>query len=79
MGEEPFSQSTAIYNEKVKERLEKSGVSVHVLPRFETAGQAVSASEVRRLLREGKTAEAAELVPGPTAAYLLKQESGAVR
>lgn len=79
MGEEPFSQSTAIYNEEVKERLEKSGVSVHILPRFETAGQAVSASEVRRLLREGRTAEAAELVPESTAAYLLKQESGTVR
>lgn len=77
MGEEPFSPSTAIYNEEVKARLEKSGIAVRILPRLarEEGGRAISASEVRRLIAEGKTEEAARLLPETTAAYLRAHES----
>ena len=74
LGEEPFSPSTAVYNEVVKERLEAGGVAVHVLPRTAVSGQAVSASEVRRLIAEGKTDEALHLLPETTAAYVKDHE-----
>ncbi|MBR6704544.1 MAG: hypothetical protein IKI82_03855, partial [Lachnospiraceae bacterium] len=77
MGEEPFSPSTAIYNEEVKARLEKSGIAVHILTRLalNENEKAVSASEVRRLLAEGKTQEALRLLPETTAKYVKDHES----
>ena len=75
MGEEPFSPSTAIYNEEVKARLEKDGTAVHILPRLEKEEKAVSASEVRSLLAEGKTEDALRLLPETTAAYIKAHES----
>jgi [citrate (pro-3S)-lyase] ligase len=81
MGEEPFSPSTAIYNEEVKARLEKSGIAVHILTRLalNENEKAVSASEVRRLLAEGKTQEALRLLPETTAEYIRKHEDEVIR
>ena len=81
MGEEPFSPSTAIYNEEVKARLEKSGIAVHILTRLalNENEKAVSASEVRRLLAEGKTQEALRLLPETTAEYIRKHEDEVLR
>ena len=70
LGEEPFSPSTAIYNEEVKARLEQSGLTVHILPRKAANGTAVSASRVRQLLAEGRAEEALPLLPETTAAYI---------
>ena len=77
MGEEPLSPSTAIYNEVVKTRLEKSGIPVRILPRKRQAGkeEVISASEVRRLLAEGKTEEAIRLLPVTTADYIRMHEN----
>ena len=79
MGEEPFSPSTAIYNEEVKARLEAAGIPVRILPRRKYGEEAISASAVRRLLREGRVKEAVCLLPETTAAYILGHESEVLR
>ena len=81
MGEEPFSPSTAIYNEEVKARLEKSGIAVHILTRLARSEneKAISASEVRRLLAEGRIEEALPLLPETTAEYIKDHESEVLR
>ena len=70
LGEEPFSPSTAIYNEEVAARLGKAGIDVHIIPRKAVDGCAVSASEVRRRLAAGSPDDAAALLPETTLAYV---------
>lgn len=78
IGEEPYCPVTALYNRVMKESLPSHGVEVVEIPRLEMHGQAVSASCVRRLLREGNLAAALELVPGATARFLASDEGRAV-
>ena len=70
LGEEPFSPSTAVYNEEVKARLEAGGIAVHIVPRREAEGTAISASKVRQLLAEGRPEAALPFLPETTAAFL---------
>ena len=66
VGEEPFSPTTRAYNERMKELLPESGVELIEIPRF----SAISASRVRRLIREGRPEETKELVPETTYAVI---------
>lgn len=61
VGTEPFSEVTAAYNAAMAKELPKYGCELVVVPRLEHGGTPISASEVRRLLAEGKHAEAAKL------------------
>lgn len=69
-GSEPFSPLTESYNRAMERILPKGGVQVVVIPRTERGGTAVSASRVRRLLREGNLEAVEELVPPSTYRYL---------
>lgn len=71
VGDEPFSQVTAIYNDTMSERLPKAGVGCVIVPRFEKNGNPVSASRVRQLLHDDKIDEARELVPTSTYEYFF--------
>ncbi len=75
LGEEPFSQSTAVYNEVLSEQLHS--VDLHILPRLCRDGEAVSASRVRNLLRSGETEKAFQLLPPTTRDYLADNLSEA--
>lgn len=79
LGEEPFSPSTAIYNEEVKARLEQSGIAVHIVPRREAGGRAISASQVRALLKEGQMEAVLPLLPPTTAAYVQEHAEEVLR
>lgn len=70
MGEEPFSESTAIYNEVMRERA--APVCIEVVPRYEHDGMAVSASEVRRLLRAGDIESACAMLPESSSIFIRK-------
>ena len=72
VGTEPFSASTAMYNRELIQLLPQAGIQVRELPRLETSSGAVSASAVRRFLQQGKTAEAAALLP-ETTVNILKE------
>lgn len=74
LGEEPFSPVTNIYNQSLVKVLEPE-VEVKVIPRT-TAGrtEAISASEVRRLLKEEDWSILKELVPQGTYDFLITNQ-----
>ncbi len=75
VAEEPFSPVTAIYNRALAEVLPPLGVEVVEIPRLESGGVAVSASAVRRAIREGKLEDVRAIVPETTWAYLSSPEA----
>lgn len=64
-GEEPFDAVTAEYNAQMKKLLPEYGIAFAEIPRYRN----ISASHVRRLLTEGRTEEARELLPDTTYDY----------
>lgn len=70
VGEEPYSKVTRIYNEIMSELLPLAGIRCVIIPRKEMDGEPISASQVRRLLREDRLTEAGALVPATTYDYL---------
>lgn len=72
VGTEPYCPVTRFYNEQLKARLPKYGVELIELPRRELDGEAVSASRVRRLLKNGDFEALRPLVPETTYEYLIK-------
>jgi len=70
VGEEPYSEVTALYNSLMKEMLPERGMEVVEIPRLALGGGAVSASTVRRLIKEGRLSETRKLVPPSTWEYL---------
>ncbi len=68
VGEEPFSPTTCAYNRRMKELLPESGIELCEIPRL----NAISASRVRALIREGRIKETRELVPETTYEAILR-------
>ncbi len=69
-GTEPTCQVTAGYNDSMRELLPQAGVTFCEIPRRELDGFAISASTVRKLLKEGKKEEIQCRVPETTWQYL---------
>lgn len=63
VGTEPLCPATAKYNRQMKRRLGQSGIEVVEIQRLCQDGGPISAGRVRRLLEQGKTAQAEALVP----------------
>lgn len=79
IGEEPYSEVTAIYNGVMKEWLPSYGIEVIEIPRLaDRGGAAVSASTVRRFIREGNLEKARDIVPSSTWNYLISEEAAPV-
>jgi [citrate (pro-3S)-lyase] ligase len=79
IGEEPYSEVTAIYNRVMKKWLPSYGIEVVEIPRLaDYGGAAVSASTVRRLIREGNLENARDIVPPSTWNYLISEEAAPV-
>ena len=78
IGEEPSCPVTAIYHRVMQEELPRQGIEVVEIPRLALEGEPVSASTVRRYLREGDREAAMRLVPPATAAYLASGEAAPV-
>lgn len=72
-GEEPNDFVTRTYNEKMKEILPLYGIKFVEIKRKEQNGQVVSASLVRRMLKEKDFEGIERLVPETTYAYLKKK------
>ncbi|MEG1870834.1 MAG: [citrate (pro-3S)-lyase] ligase [Peptostreptococcaceae bacterium] len=69
VGEEPLDEVTKIYNEVMKNSLEKQGIECKVIPRLQINGEVVSASKVRECIREDRLSCIKELVPLTTYEY----------
>src|SRR6056297_1650673 len=78
VGEEPYCPVTAAYNRQMQEILPHYGIEVKEIPRLSYAGEAVSASKVRQLIRENRWNEMKELLPAVTWRYLNSPEAGPV-
>lgn len=80
VGTEPYCPVTSVYNEAMKRVLPggAGGVQVCEIPRFTLRGEAVSASRVRSLLREGRMDEVEDLVPATTRDWLRSGEAAPV-
>lgn len=78
VGEEPASRVTGLYNEIMARELPKAGIECRVLPRLEIEGEPVSASTVRRALRDGDWDGLRRLVPPETYDYFTSAEAAPV-
>ena len=73
VGEEPFSQVTGIYNQVMAEELASAGLNCHVIPRKADEDGAISASEVRCLIRDGNFDALKKKVPECTFRYFTSE------
>lgn len=78
VGEEPHSRVTGIYNQIMEKELPKAGIRCTVIPRRQQDGAAISASAVRRAIKENHMELLPSLVPQATLRYLLSQEADPV-
>lgn len=74
VGEEPVCQLTNQYNTTMKTILPNYGVEVVEIARREVNQDIISASRVRRLIKEGRLTEVQHLVPATTFQYLVSEE-----
>lgn len=75
LGEEPFSKTTAIYNQVLKKTLPPA-VSVTIIPRAKTHfDRIITATEVRQLIAEDHLAPLTQFLPPTTLAYVEKHKN----
>ncbi|MDR0761414.1 MAG: [citrate (pro-3S)-lyase] ligase, partial [Campylobacteraceae bacterium] len=73
-GEEPFDNITRQYNNTMKMILPKYNIDFEVIKRAESNNnEPISASRVRKLLKDKNFDEIKKIVPNVTFEYLLKQ------
>ena len=72
VGEEPFSITTAIYNEVLEELL-KPEIIVEVIKRKEVNDEVISATTIRMLLKENKVEAVKDYVPPTTYEFLISE------
>ena len=70
LGNEPTCNVTRQYNAKMAEILPEYGVVCEIIPRIERDGAAISASAVRRYLKQGDFDAISQIVPPVTLDYL---------
>ncbi len=70
MGDEPYCLVTKAYNQAMLDILPQHGIDVLEMPRISVQGNAVSASRVRKLLRQEEWEEIRALVPDTTYQFL---------
>lgn len=70
VGTEPLSAMTDQYNQALKAHLPGRGITLHEVPRLQTADAPISATTVRSLLGTGQPEKLAQLVPPTTFVYL---------
>ena len=78
LGSEPVSRVTALYNQVLSEVLPKNGIECTVIPRLETDDLIISASTVRKYLKEENWERISKMVPATTLDYLRSRKGAAV-
>lgn len=71
-GTEPIDKVTRQYNEEMAKTLKKYGVEYVEIPRRENDGEPISASNVRKYIKEKNWDKVEKLLPGSTIEYLRK-------
>ncbi len=74
VGEEPFSNATALYNETMRRELPKFGIDVEIIPRkAEEHLGVISASLVRKYIAQGDISAAKALLPETSYNFLQSE------
>lgn len=76
VGDEPYCDVTLSYNNTLKRVLGNAGLTLTEIPRLLYAGEPISASRVRRLIRAGQTEDIRALVPESTWRYITQTPEG---
>jgi len=74
VGEEPYCKVTKLYNKKMKKILSKSGIKVKEIKRKKIKGKPISASDVRKLIKNNKLKEAEQYLPSVTIDFLYTDQ-----
>jgi len=74
VGEEPTCVVTKGYNDTMLRLLPSMGVQVHVIPRVEQGSLAISASQVRKAMKQKDCTGIKKLVPDATYEFLLEKK-----
>ena len=75
VGEEPLSPATHLYNQAMAQELPREGIALTILKRKTDNGtDPISATRIRRLLKEGRLEALRPLVPETTYAFLISEE-----
>lgn len=75
VGEEKNDEVTSIYNDAMKEILPKYNITLVEIPRKISQKTIISASLVRKYLKEDKLSEIYKLVPNTTFEYIVKDKN----
>lgn len=75
IGTEPYCGTTEIYNETMKEVLSRFGVEVCEIPRKKIGEEPISASMVRKFIKEGELKAAKSFVPKTTFDFLISKDA----
>lgn len=78
VGEEPASQVTGIYNQIMASSLPAAGIRCVIIPRKEADGSPISASTVRRYIKERNFEALKGLVPDTTLRYFTGSDAAPV-
>ena len=74
VGEEPTSLVTGIYNKIMERKLPENGIECFVVKRKEMNGNIISASEVRKKIKEGNIEGIKNMVPVSTYKFFISEE-----
>lgn len=72
VGEEPYSQLTAIYNQAMREVF-GDDLTLTIIPRLAVGDDIISATKVRKHINEGNVEQAKKYLPESTIEYLMDQ------
>ncbi len=75
VGEEPYCEVTNIYNETMKRLLQGDNMEATIIPRLKTMEKAISASFVRKLIKDEKFEVLKEYVPKTTYEFFKSKEA----
>ena len=75
VGEEPNSQVTGIYNQIMAAELPSAGIDCIIIPRKEAQGAAISASTVRKAIKDRDMEQLNLLVPKTTLDFFLSPQA----
>ena len=73
VGEEPFSPTTNLYNEAMKQVF-KGSIQLEIIPRKSIEGNIISATKVRKAIKEGNDKLLLEFLPQTTYDYINKMK-----
>lgn len=78
VGDEPKSLVTGIYNKIMAEKLPEHGIKCVIVPRKESNGEIISASNVRQAIKTGSLEKIKNLVPSSTYNFFTSPEAESV-